>query len=398
MAARAAAIEAIGAWKAVSDTRLVLSMDGGGVTCAAAVAFLAQLETALRARFGAAARLTDVFDLFAGTSAGALALGAVVFGGRSAREVQDEFFAPALLGELMPPPGWVGRLLGPAQTRPLFDGAGKRAVLERWVGADTRFSSAPARLLVPWFDATAGEPRLSRSWAARDPLAEAPAAAVLGASSAAPGYFPAVEVDCGGEMGVRQGIDGAVFANNPASLAYAEALQLFGEAADLRVLTLGAGEAPLSRALLPDDAGGLQWASSGHLLRLTRRANEQLVDTHLRLLVPVLGHRYLRVQGPIADGSLTNISPANIADLKARGEAWWREGRVDVERLLLERLPARDVSRLLCTASDALGDRRRRVWRLRPSPAAPRGSPPPPPPAADPPLLLLQPLPLPRGG
>ena len=75
------------------------------------------------------------------------------------------------------------------------------------------------------------------------------------ASSAAPAYFPCVEVN-----NVWY-IDGGVVANNPTMVAYAEACKIWGRGQDISVLSVGTGG-------MEGNAkgwGGIQWLKNGLL-------------------------------------------------------------------------------------------------------------------------------------
>ena len=69
----------------------ILSIDGGGVRGAAALAFLERLEALVDAREGRATRLGDWFDLIGGTSTGAIIAAGLALGLRAA-EIRDFYF------------------------------------------------------------------------------------------------------------------------------------------------------------------------------------------------------------------------------------------------------------------------------------------------------------------
>jgi hypothetical protein len=74
-----------------SGPKRILSIDGGGVRGALALAFLEEIETVLAARAGHEVRLCDYFDLIGGTSTGAIIAGALALG-YSASQLRD-FYA-----------------------------------------------------------------------------------------------------------------------------------------------------------------------------------------------------------------------------------------------------------------------------------------------------------------
>ncbi len=81
-----------------SGPKRILSIDGGGVRGALALAFLEEIETALATRAGHTVRLCDYFDLIGGTSTGAI-IGGILALGYSASQLRDFYtrFSPAIL-------------------------------------------------------------------------------------------------------------------------------------------------------------------------------------------------------------------------------------------------------------------------------------------------------------
>lgn len=201
----------------------VLSIDGGGYLGLASAAFLAEAER----HFGT--RAADRFDLFCGTSTGAiiaLALAMGMSGDDVVRLYRD--FGPRVF------PPWKGRF---ALTRalawaPALVGAKHRnqelrAALDEAFGDRTLgdVHAAGKRVVITAFNVTAGRPwvfktdhapGLSRDSGYR--LAE-----VALASAAAPIYLPLVRVARPGSPGSDVFCDGGVAANSPALIGFVEA-------------------------------------------------------------------------------------------------------------------------------------------------------------------------------
>jgi patatin-like phospholipase/acyl hydrolase len=60
------------------------------------------------------------------------------------------------------------------------------------------------------------------------------------ATSAAPTFFPPLHLQ--GDRGNRALVDGGIFVNNPAMAAYAEARNLYPEATDCLIVSVGTGD------------------------------------------------------------------------------------------------------------------------------------------------------------
>src|SRR5690349_19267654 len=98
-------------------TKLVLSLDGGGVRGAASARFLERLEQRLERP------LNDAFDLFAGTSTGAIIAGALGVLGMSAAEISP-LYSLENIQRIMDKSPW-DRAAGLIQAGPKYDGVGK---------------------------------------------------------------------------------------------------------------------------------------------------------------------------------------------------------------------------------------------------------------------------------
>lgn len=225
----------------------ILALDGGGAKALFTAHVLARLEEDL------GLRITDSFDLVAGTSAGgivALGLGA----GLSPSQIVGHY--EELIGTVFPA---ARRRLWrrPRQlTSPIYDAEALRTALTNVFG-DRLLGDSAKRLVVPAWDVQRGavhifktphHPRLARDW--RIPMVD-----VAMATSSAPLYFAAARVD-----GHRL-IDGGVWANNPSVVAIAEAVSMFDvPLSSIRVLNVGTIDQLTNHPKRRDRGGLLQWA------------------------------------------------------------------------------------------------------------------------------------------
>ncbi|TJY57149.1 hypothetical protein E4T66_17205 [Sinimarinibacterium sp. CAU 1509] len=295
----------------------ILSMDGGGVRGAATAAFLAKLEADL------GGSLTDHFDYFAGTSAGGLL--ALFLGGRGGTALAaSSLFSPVAAARIMDKSVFDRVWPTALQFGPKYDGRGKSEVLAEVFGtARVRDSVKP--VLVTAYDPAAKQFVVFKShggqYSASNPLM----AQVADATSAAPVYFPPATVE--GDQDYYL-IDGGVGANNPAMAAVAAAIRAGVRPQDIVVVAVGTGRAAPTPEATEDFRkhaagwGGVDWLRHGivdHLIDASSSATDYWCSQ-------MLGRRYVRVQGLLADGASTEMddtSAANIAALRATGEAWF---------------------------------------------------------------------------
>jgi predicted acylesterase/phospholipase RssA len=289
-------------------TKLVLSLDGGGIRGAASARFLELFE----AKLGRS--LATVFDLYAGTSAGAIIAGALGIKGMSAGAIAS-LYDYENASEVMDKSLW-DRAFDLVQTEPKYDGTGKRRVLERYFGAIT-LREAQRPTLVVTYDVVQRMSAVLKS--TKPEHGSLRALDAVDASSAAPLYFPTVRV------GDRYLIDGGVVANNPSLCAYAEAVRLWpGE--PVRLLSVGTG-----RRTRPIDGPASQsWGALGWIRHdlIGVVMDETVVEYQAQTL---LGDQaYLRVSSDLDAASqvgdeIDDVSRDNLASLRRLGEKWFTE-------------------------------------------------------------------------
>jgi predicted acylesterase/phospholipase RssA len=254
---------ALDAGRRVTDPIRILALDGGGMRGVMSARVLVELER-LSGR-----PIAGLFDVIAGTSTGgmiALALTKPGTDGQPAHTAQEVFDAYLTYGrKIFPraewrPLGWeqmrtsrpivaqrVGALATPARYgNARYSRAGLSDMLHRLLGA-TRMADAMADVIVPSYDWKAGRAFVFRSRKAREgEMINPTMVQVALATTAAPTYLPAVRLRADDRELVL--IDGGMVANNPASVAYYEALyqaHVRGRLdPDFLVVSLGTGRPP----------------------------------------------------------------------------------------------------------------------------------------------------------
>lgn len=281
----------------------ILSIDGGGYLGLATASFLNSVEK----RFGA--RAADRFDLFCGTSTGAIIALAFAHGMSAAdivelyRALGSRVFRQPPLAERVVPKL---RKLRAAFTA-LHDNSPLQAALKEAFG-DTTLGDLRGRgknVLVTAFNLTSGRPTIFKTdhgpglrghdgYLVRD---------VALASSAAPMYLPLVQLKDPINESVERFCDGGVVSNSPALLGYAEAVSHLEQLPEhVAILSLGTPRADLAerqssltRAQRKLRRGLLGWELGERIITLTIDGGAMVADTALKRIAEAAGARYQRV-------------------------------------------------------------------------------------------------------
>lgn len=313
--------------------RTILSIDGGGIRGIIPALLLAKLE----ARLGRPT--AELFDLIAGTSTGGiLALGLTRPGANgkpmySAAQLVDLYEKQG--SAIFHTPAW--RKLVPAAriVDEKYPSSGIEGVLEHYF-ADARLKDAVTSVLVPSYEIERRMPFFFRSSRARfDPAYDWPMKLAARATSAAPTYFAPLRMEAGGTNGYYALIDGAVFANNPAMCALAEARDLWG-AQDMMLLSLGTGS--LTRPIRYAQAkhwGLAGWAKP--MLEIVFDGVSSTVDYQMCQLLDggFRPHNYFRIQVTLPPElqQMDSVAPENLRGLKLLAEAELRNRHEEFDQV-----------------------------------------------------------------
>ena len=292
-------------------TKYVLSFDGGGVRAIAAVVFLKQLEVA------SGKRIFDIFDFFIGTSAGGI--NALNIGGRglSCFDLED-FWSKDNLKKTMSKSFWDTASF--LQTKPKYDGKGKREVLLNYF-QDLSLGESKKPVAVLAYDVENRKPRLLSSY--DSPGIKMVSAA--SATSAAPIYYSTQEIDDGTWL-----IDGGIVANNPSLLGYSEARKLF-PGHQIKVLSIGTG---INRRKINGKHsakwGALNWFNHDILGVMLESSVFDEIATDL------MGEDYLRINSPtgLVNRRMDDSSGVNLERIHLIGMHWWSEFGEHTEEFL----------------------------------------------------------------
>jgi patatin-like phospholipase/acyl hydrolase len=267
-------------------------------------------------------RVTDHFDLIAGTSTGGIIAIALGLGIRP-KEILDFYsskgpsiFAnPLRLGALKQ---WLA---------PKFSNQQLREALQGCFG-EKRFGDSTKRLVIPSFNVgeddvyifrTAHHARLKRDY-------KLPAWKIALATSSAPTYFPATR-----EIDSLRLIDGGVWANNPTMLAIIEAFRTLDiPLANIRVLSLGTSDEICDRKRHLDRGGFWQWKKAA--IDVVLRGQTLAATNHSRFLIGK--DNLLRINPPVPSGTLALDGIGRASDLVAKAAHYSRHQMPAIESLI----------------------------------------------------------------
>jgi patatin-like phospholipase/acyl hydrolase len=323
----------------MSETRFVLSIDGGGMRGIIPAAVLAYLESATKLPTARA------FDLIAGTSTGGiLALGLA----KPDADGNPQYSAAQLLdlyrreGEVIFHQSalWQIRALGGLADNRYPEGPIENVLRDRYFG-DTPVSSACTEVVLTSYDLHESAPFLfKRSYARQKPEWDYPMWWAARSTSAAPTYFDPFEIAPRlPEEHDHVLVDGGVFANNPTLCAYVEALDIWGADAEIVVCSLGTGqkrERQHTKAQV-DHWGAANWANT--ILDTVFDGVADTVDYQMKILCAHgdEGHpRYRRFQVQIPEGmsaALDNATPEQVKKLEDLAQELVQLKRADLDDL-----------------------------------------------------------------
>ena len=267
-------------------TLRILALAGGGYLGL----FTAMVLASLEARVGVP--LARRFDLIAGTSVGGILAIGLAF--EVPMQTLVELFLQKGRAVFSPrglPTGPVSRMLDMSRSvlGPKYSGAALRAALAEALGERT-LGEALHDVVVPAVNVTRSLTKVFKT--PHGPLARGDEAVravdVAMATSAAPSYFPAVQI------GDALFADGGMFAVAPDQVALHEAEHFMGVRAEaVRMLSIGTATTGYQPAGgVEGDDGAVGWLSDGRLLLTLVSVQQQHVQA---MMEDRLGQRYLRI-------------------------------------------------------------------------------------------------------
>jgi patatin-like phospholipase/acyl hydrolase len=279
----------------------IISFDGGGVRAIAGIVFLKKLEAA-RGK-----KVSDMFDMFVGTSAGAFNAACFAHSDMSANQLK-KYWSKEYTDRIMETSFfWDQASL--IQARPRYESKGRVKVLEEIFGNKILGDSLKP-LLTLCYDVEKRKHIVHTS--IHTP--EVSFIDAISASSAAPMYFPTYQMANGSWM-----IDGGVVTNNPTLLSLTHAKDYF-KTNDIKVLSIGTGlNKQEIKGELSSRWGGVGW--------LRNDIMGMMLDSeiHNDIASDIIDKNYLRINSSIGkiNRMLDDNSEENIEKIHLMGLEWW---------------------------------------------------------------------------
>jgi uncharacterized protein len=319
----------------------VLSIDGGGIRGILPGVILAYVESKLRELEGDHVRISDYFDLIAGTSTGgilSLIYLAPGYKGRPKFTAQDAVDLYLKNGqEIFDVTFWQKVRSGFNLTDEKYNAAKLEENLIKYLG-DTKLSELLKPCLITSYDIFQRKAILFNTLdAAKNQIRDFYARDIGRATSAAPTYFEVAHIESinGAPFYL---IDGGVYANNPALCAYAETRKIkfktdlgrtekmdLPTAKDMMILSIGTGSS--DKPFYFDKAK--DWGAIGWILPLIdilMSGNTETVSYQMNQMfktIPSVKNRdYYRLDPTrgLADSAMDNATETNMKALEESGK------------------------------------------------------------------------------
>jgi len=318
-------------------SKLILSLDGGGIRGAATAQFLSEVEKKLQADHNKSIR--DCVDFYAGTSTGSIIALALATTNMTMTQISN-LYNYKTAGKIFAENKGLFDIDG--INAPKFEASGKTEVLKAKLGK-AKICDVPKNkhVLAVAYAIEKRKPVVIKS--SKKSCLNLLSYQVADASSAAPTYFPTKEIEIPENTDEYWLIDGGVVANNPAMCAIAEARRVWKEESlsDIRLLSIGTGF--MSRKINGPDSrkwGGLQWMTKGKIMEVV---TDESITAYQCMTIMDNGN-YIRVNAKLApqqgliqspDDAMDDVSKTNIKRLKQLGNFWFdRYGDATVELLM----------------------------------------------------------------
>ena len=329
-------------------SKLILSLDGGGIRGAATTQFLSRIENKLSSDHNVSIR--DCVDFYAGTSTGsiiALALATTKLSVSDINKLYNYERAKKIFAENK------GLFEIDGINAPKYESQGKTKLLKAHMG-NAKISDVPngKHVLAVTYAIEKRKPEVIKSTNPKH--LKLHSYKVADASSAAPTYFPTKEIEIGGRDEEFWLIDGGVTANNPTMCAIAEAKKIWRDVSidDIRVLSIGTGYRT-RRINGPDSQkwGALGWFTQGNIIDVL---TDERVVSYQAIAITKRGN-YIRVNSemrsqpglPCApDDAMDDVSKKNIKRLKGMGDFWFERYGNSVIELLLRQYAGESLDRI----------------------------------------------------
>jgi patatin-like phospholipase/acyl hydrolase len=279
----------------------IISFDGGGVRAIAGIVFLNEFEKAT------GKKVSDVFDMFIGTSAGSLNAACFAAESMHAQDIK-KYWSEDYLNKIMQTSFfWDKASL--VQARPRYESKGRVRVLKEIFG-NKNLGQSEKPILTLCYDVEERRHVIHTS----NLTPEISIVDAISASSAAPMYFPTYQMTQGSWM-----VDGSIVTNNPTMLGLIHARNYF-QTNDIKVLSIGVGQ---NTKKINGEAsanwGGVGWLRNDIIGMVLDS------EIHNEIASGIIDKNYLRINSPLnkINKMLDDSSAENIEKIHLMGLMWW---------------------------------------------------------------------------
>ncbi|MBE8190515.1 MAG: patatin [Candidatus Thioglobus sp.] len=269
----------------------ILSIDGGGVRGIVAATILAHLETKLqKLSSNPEVRLVDYFDLFAGTSTGAMIVASLLSPDKNGR---PKYTAAEIIKLYLKDSETIFKssfIQGIKSASGLLDvkynAEGIELICEQYFGA-IELKQLLKPCLIPAYNLTSGNSYFFRQHLAKtDENHNYLLKDIIRATTSAPTYFPPAQIQNIKNTNKSCFVDGGIFAVNPALSAYAEFRRLNNKLSSENTLVLSLGTGKQNTVLDCEQIqhwGAVEWRDPGSNListALAERSHQELAAVY----------------------------------------------------------------------------------------------------------------------
>ena len=286
--------------------KYILSIDGGGVRVLIAVYFLHCLELYLQKKIKKnlleisledtsetsseeILELQNFFDIFAGTSSGAMLISTISHLKKDTNFIKNEIFSKHNIEKMFVKNYWPLSYFG-LDTK--YSSQGKTKLIKKFNPEGLQLNSTNKTSLIIGYNVTQSTPMFFKSYEVN--LFTNDLNTAVDISSAAPSYFPLIQFKNEKSGNNEFGCDGGIVSINPTDCILADAIKLFPNE-KFKVLSIGLGTQQFQKKGINNNWGSLQWLFKGHIIDRLSTTNTKTVDYRTKIFCKSLGHDYLRI-------------------------------------------------------------------------------------------------------
>jgi predicted acylesterase/phospholipase RssA len=314
----------------------ILSIDGGGIKGVIPARILVELDRKLRA--ANRPPVAEAFDLFAGTSTGCIIAAAFASAPIAPAKHGKDYSDPAKVLEI-----YLTRGNKIFEKEPVFDirhptdlshaiyPTKPKADIFQEVFGDVTLGDLSRNFMGTYYSMGPAQPGAVMAhggpvFGATTPFHDMLLREVVLASTSAPIFFEP------SELGGQRAVDGGVFANNPAAVAFFDAGAVVCPES-IQIVAVGCGHAPVAYPEHLATWGLLEWGDLARelpILTVTADSQSTAVDTSLKRF---LGTRYVRFQPTSATalGGLDDAADPNLKKLVEFTESYLQDPKVKAD-------------------------------------------------------------------